>query len=254
MADFKLNYTGTDVQNKLGAIKTESEIQSMIDSAVSMVNSTISTQIATRSPFDGTGAYGNWDIRLKKSTLSWSDNTTGLRWTRTENASSATNYDFLVTMQDGNRGACLAIDWRSGSSNVYFNAKHDDTGANKWLGWAKFTTAAHSSILRKENVQDLSAQEAKKILNLHTVSFDYKEGLGPKNQYGFIAEEVKDVLPYMIADTGNLDEASLQLEFHKIIPHIVKLLQIQDEEIQLLKSKIAKIEGGGGDIISYQPA
>lgn len=45
-----------------------------------------------------------------------------------------------------------------------------------------------SSKYAKENIVDISNDEASKVLNLRTVTFDYKNG--QKNQVGFIAEEV----------------------------------------------------------------
>ena len=66
----------------------------------------------------------------------------------TSNASSIaapTGYDCIWTHNNGNRGAALAIDWRNGQRNVFYNTKHDDTSSNNWGGgWRRIWVQGNS--------------------------------------------------------------------------------------------------------------
>lgn len=111
-----------------------------------------------------------------------------------------------------------------------------------------FTQA--SSRLIKENINDIADEEAKKILDLKPVSFDYKEKFGgKKNQYGLIAEEVLELIPYCVNvpsdysesdfdEEKGIDQPILSLDYSKLIPYLIKMIQIQQNEIDELKQMI----------------
>lgn len=97
-----------------------------------------------------------------------------------------------------------------------------------------------SSKYAKENIVDISNDEASKVLNLRTVTFDYKNG--QKNQVGFIAEEVLKILPNCVTVPDNYvedpdaSEIDLpRLDYSKFVPYLVK-------EIQILNDRITKLE------------
>lgn len=92
----------------------------------------------------------------------------------------------------------------------------------------------NSSIRFKENLVDITEDEAKNVLNVNTYHFDYKNGL--KNQSGCIAEEVQKIYPELV----NVDEKNLPsgIDYAKFVPYLIKMLQVQQKEIDELKSLI----------------
>lgn len=114
---------------------------------------------------------------------------------------------------------------------------YDDTGYAS-IQASAFTQL--SSKYAKDNVEDITDEEADKVLNLRTVTFDYKNG--QKNQVGFIAEEVLKILPNCVflpdgyVEDANAHESKLpSIDYSKFVPYIVK-------EIQVLNDRITKLE------------
>ena len=98
----------------------------------------------------------------------------------------------------------------------------------------------NSSRKVKENIEDITLEEAKKVLELNPVSFDYIDG--SKDERGFIAEDVAEVLPNLV--TPEEDDIPASLNYIGIIPYLVKVIQDQEKrldeqakEIELLKNK-----------------
>ena len=105
-----------------------------------------------------------------------------------------------------------------------------------------FSTSSSKRI--KENISDMSEEEASKILNIGIKSFDYKEGFGEKNQFGCIAEDIYNEIPSVvhIPDEYNkdtpLEENNIgfpSIDYSKFVPYIIKMIQIQQKEINELK-------------------
>lgn len=84
----------------------------------------------------------------------------------------------------------------------------------------------------KENIKDLSEDEASKILNVRAVSFDYIEKVGgEKNQRGVIAEEIEKIIPSCVYHDGDYPS----VDYTKLIPYLIKIVQMQQKEIDELK-------------------
>lgn len=84
----------------------------------------------------------------------------------------------------------------------------------------------------KENIKDLSEDEAVKILNVRAVSFDYIEKVGgEKNQRGVIAEEIEKIIPSCVYHDGEYPS----VDYTKLIPYLIKIVQMQQKEIDELK-------------------
>lgn len=110
---------------------------------------------------------------------------------------------------------------------------------------ASFTNP--SSRLVKENIIDMSEEEAKKILLLNPVDFDYiKEFGGEKKQRGLIAEDVLNIIPSCVTVPEGYSESDfapekgimnkvLAIDYSKLIPYLIKIVQMQQEEIEALK-------------------
>lgn len=113
---------------------------------------------------------------------------------------------------------------------------------------ASFTNP--SSRLVKENIINMSEEEAKKILKLKPVNFDYIEAYGgEKNQHGLIAEDTLDIIPSCVTVPEGYSEKEfdaskgiknkvLAIDYSKFVPYLIKMVQIQQEEIEGLKKKV----------------
>ena len=116
--------------------------------------------------------------------------------------------------------------------------------------------AASSSRLTKTNIQDMTDDEAKKILNIDVKSFDYKEGFVQptdikEKYYGVIAEECLEKIPYAVNipegyDENEFDESKgleqklLLMDYPNFIPYLIKMVQIQQREIDELRAALGQ--------------
>ena len=98
--------------------------------------------------------------------------------------------------------------------------------------WA---TGFHQTSSRevKENIKDLTDEEALKVLQLRPVTFDYKKHAQGLDQRGFIAEEVAEIIP-QITEEGS---QYLGLSYTQIIPYLTKVIQLQEARITALEAK-----------------
>ena len=113
---------------------------------------------------------------------------------------------------------------------------------------ASFTNP--SSKLVKENVVDMPEEEAKKVLLLNPIEFDYiKEFGGEKNQRGLIAEDALDIIPSCVTVPDGYSEEDfdaskgiqnkvLAIDYSKLVPYLIKMVQIQQEEIEKIKEQL----------------
>ena len=119
--------------------------------------------------------------------------------------------------------------------------------------WASdFSTT--SSRLVKENITALTEDDARKLLELTPVHFDYKDCVGgKKDQLGLIAEDVLQVIPQVVQVPDGYDESSfdeekglfndlLSIDYSKLVPHLIKMVQIQQKEIDELKTRLSELE------------
>lgn len=93
----------------------------------------------------------------------------------------------------------------------------------------------------KENIEPMTDEDAEKILLLEAVSFDYKNKDRGTDKRGFIAEDVAEILPNLV--TPETEESPASLDYISIIPYLQKMIQKQQEEIDILKAEIEKLKG-----------
>lgn len=101
----------------------------------------------------------------------------------------------------------------------------------------------------KENIEPIADEEAYKLLDVTPVSFDYISEIGgAKNQFGVIAEEVNDILPFVVnipedykENDGNYMNVP-SVDYSKFIPHLIKLVQIQEQKINDLQQEIFELK------------
>jgi len=90
-----------------------------------------------------------------------------------------------------------------------------------------------SSRKTKDNIKDLTEDEARKVLNLKPVTYDFKNKAQGTNMRGFIAEEVQEVIPEIVKK----DEELPSLDYIQIIPYLTKMVQLQEKRIEELEAK-----------------
>lgn len=117
-----------------------------------------------------------------------------------------------------------------------------------------FATAASSSARVKENIRNMTEEEALKILDVAVVKFDYKEEFedGLQDQSGVIAEEVLEIIPEVVTvhptydETKAIDPAanpSPTVDYGKFAPYLIKMIQMQQERIDKLERIIDELRG-----------
>jgi len=114
------------------------------------------------------------------------------------------------------------------------NAFLDNTISNTLL-------RSTSSMIYKENIEDLTTEEANKILNLRPITFSSKSSYDDKNKrfFGLIAEEVDQIEPklvqYTIDSEGNKIPDGVQ--YDRLTVLLIAKVQELQKEIDILKSR-----------------
>ena len=117
-------------------------------------------------------------------------------------------------------------------------------GDSAWTGISasSFTTQYNSSRLLKDNIKDISDERAKQILGVRVVTYDYKEGIVDDlyrfNRTGVISQEMVEKFPEVV-NYDNGEPSGVQ--YDRFIPSLIKMVQIQAEEIKNLKETFQKI-------------
>ena len=171
---------------------------------------------------------------------------------------AATGLDVTGNVTVGNGGACLEIngtnpfiDFHRGGSSIDFTARIINDGDGK-LSFYKMGNPGQygqyiacyaaswnkaSSIHVKKNIEDITMDEAKKILELRPVSFDYING--DDNQRGLIAEEVYKICPEMVdipEGYEGYDENEPwkvpSIDYSKFVPYLIKMVQYLYDKVK----------------------
>ena len=103
-------------------------------------------------------------------------------------------------------------------------------------GWAAISArefVQQSSAKYKENIEDMTEDYAKKLLELRPVSYDYKNKADGVGCYGLIAEEVDAIESYPVY--YNDDHEAEGIDYSKFVPQIIKMLQMHEKELEKLK-------------------
>lgn len=145
----------------------------------------------------------------------------------------------------------------NGQGGIEHYAQYHDfktaTGAWNNVSGLQFINQSNSSRKIKENIQDITEDEAEKLLDVRVVSFDYKTEAGfgnddeRKGKFGVIAEEVNDVIPfvvnYAINDNHEVDKNEPSgVNYEKFVPHLIKMVQMQENKINELEIKISELK------------
>ncbi len=98
----------------------------------------------------------------------------------------------------------------------------------------------------KENIAPLVEEEAKKILDVETVTFDYIEDYdnytsrkGYKN-IGCIAEDINEIIPELVTEDENGEIYGVN--YLEMIPYLLKVVQMQQKQLDEQQKKIDALE------------
>lgn len=124
----------------------------------------------------------------------------------------------------------------------------EDTNLVYYVNKQSIWYTGASSKRFKHNIQDMTEERAKQILNLRPVTFDYNNNIPTStrktDKAGLIAEEVSkitdDVVVYETSKEGF--KIPHHIEYGEITPYLIKMCQIQQREIDELKEEIKKLK------------
>ena len=119
-------------------------------------------------------------------------------------------------------------------------------------GGVMWKTNTSSSRLVKENISPLDQREIDNLKKLNVIRFNYRPEMkeaDTSRRYGLIAEEVLPLFPDVVDVPENYDASKfditkgydqpvLGIKYERFIPILIKAVQVQDKEIQQLKSEI----------------
>lgn len=95
-----------------------------------------------------------------------------------------------------------------------------------------------SSRRYKENIKDMTDEEANKILEVDVVTFDYKKDSMAKGSgvAGAIAEDVFKILPNVVTMTEiDGEKVSDSIDYSKFVPYLIKMVQILHKRVEELE-------------------
>jgi hypothetical protein len=96
--------------------------------------------------------------------------------------------------------------------------------------------SALSDINKKKDIT-LSTLGLNEVLQLKPSTFKFKDDENDEEQLGFIAQEVKDVIPHAYYEDAEGDDKFIGLKYNAIIPVLVKAIQELKAEIEILKQQ-----------------
>lgn len=94
----------------------------------------------------------------------------------------------------------------------------------------------------KENIEPMTTEEARRILELQAVKFDYKNKNRGTDKRGFIAEDVAEIVPNLVSP--ETEETAASLDYIGMIPYLQAVIKDQEERIKRLEIKLERLEGG----------
>ena len=126
--------------------------------------------------------------------------------------------------------------YSSGSASIlgvadYFTIRdRDDINIHRAIAASAFTNM--SSRRYKENIVEMTEDEANKLNEINIVKFDYKTKANGENQAGVIAEDVYEVLPNIVT-MAEIDG----VDYSKFVPYLIKKVQMLEKRVSELENK-----------------
>lgn len=156
-------------------------------------------------------------------------------------ASLFVNY---VRQQDGNTLHLMGSGFLNLRSPGIQCRNWDDTG---WSGISASGFHNQSSCRYKKNITPMAKERAEKILGVEVCTYDYKDNIVDENQHnrtGVIAERVAEIVPEAVSyrEIDGLGNVPDSVDYTRFIPYLIKMTQMQQAEIEELKSDKQRME------------
>lgn len=159
------------------------------------------------------------------------------------NTSTGSNNALIINRSGQNRvivpssAGAYVTDWPSGWGGGL--ATFDFSCAGIYYS----SLSARSDIRLKNTINNLTKDIVSKYLSLRPVSYYWNnDKSSDKNlQYGFIAQEVEELFPEMV-NTATDSMQTKSLNYQSLHAISLKVIQVQQEDINLLKKKQAELE------------
>ena len=101
----------------------------------------------------------------------------------------------------------------------------------------------------KHNIQSMTEERAKKILDIRAVTFDWNDDqvitTQKNDNAGVIAEEVSKVIPDVVVFEAAGDDGERierRVEYERFTPYLIKLAQMQQKQIEALTKRVEELE------------
>lgn len=123
----------------------------------------------------------------------------------------------------------------------FFSQTYDlGRNGNFWNNFFFVNAFTPSDKRLKENISK-NNKGLSTIMSLKTYQYNYIKDKEKKKHFGFMAQEVKDLLPELI-DESNHENSMLAVNYIETIPILVKAIQEQNETISKQSDKIKTLE------------
>ena len=131
------------------------------------------------------------------------------------------------------------------ATNGAFYVSNGNNSARAPIYASAFTQSSSRRV--KKNIEDMTETEAKKLLDVEVKSYDYINPDMPDGCFGCIAEDMAKIIPSCVngdVDCADDDVASIQgigIDYSKLVPHLIKMVQIQQAQIDAQQEQIDKL-------------
>lgn len=165
---------------------------------------------------------------------------------------------YPIDMSNGYIKGCASVRGYSGSALYLMTGNivsitnlENNAHMDAWVNNLHYDgTLAHDSYRGvKENITDLSKEEANRLfdLKLHTFDFKGNYGGGKKNQHGLIVDEVENIYPQSIFIPEGWDENTFDPEksnMEQFVPGVdyTYFIPLLLKQVQLLNDRITELE------------
>jgi len=153
---------------------------------------------------------------------------------------NTTTADGLLTIDNsGQTGSTLITLKDSGGTDAHAQMQFSNTNGivGQITTSGSATNYGTSSDARLKDITG-SSRGLDVINNLNPVSYDWKAN--GKADEGFIAQEVEDLVPNAVNQN---EDGYYQMDYSKLVTHLVKGMQEQQQQIEKLKSEIKNLKG-----------
>ena len=131
------------------------------------------------------------------------------------------------------------------ATNGAFYVSNGNNSARAPIYASAFTQSSSRRV--KKNIEDMTETEAKKLLDVEVKSYDYINPDMPDGCFGCIAEDMAKIIPSCVngdVDCADDDAAAIQgigIDYSKLVPHLIKMVQIQQAQIDAQQAQIDKL-------------